>query len=719
MTNSAPRPNTRTPAVHAGTRPRPGAGRPVALALWLCAILGPGAFAQAPPGNQGPAWWNDDWSCRKMVTLTPVRDRPGDNEATLSFSTLGNLREDGADIRVVDESGQEIPHTLLSMGFEDHAEIAFRATAPTGKYWVYFGNPRASAKDAPPMHGGLVLEVRELGAGRCNTYEECRRLVSDSPVVLGRGLVRSPQQGFNPFGRGTHYLALFQGWLDCPEDGEYEFATNSWDGSFLCVDGAPVAQFPGWHGPDGGNAAHAGKITLTRGPHRFEYLNAISNRGQGCAAGWRRPSAQRVEPIPSWAFLGGLVGQVARLERRGERRAADFEWRIQSDLGTDDREVTAVQFRDAGTGADARSAKYEWDFGDGVTGTGRNPLHVYLENTVYPVRLTVKEADGAASSVTMKVRVRMQTAQGVDGYERRLREYVEAVKAYPKAQLSPRANLFLGYLHYEAGDAPEAIAAWRYLFDRRPALDDRQVQDGLFLLAELYRDDAEDPDRALEVWHYLAENCKDDAFRVKAKVRSAELLLSVKGEVDAAERAIGAVLAKYKGVKSDYLRLAHIVLGDVHLARGNREKAGAEFELAQNRAPFKVAYGDIRIQEGDHAVAFAEYMERKDFTAARDEIRALEWSLPLEKLTGEPTLMRAELALAQRRFERAARELERLPSLNPSSNRLPEGLLMLGQCQSELGRTDQARATFQRVIEAFPYSIERKEAEQRLAALGR
>ena len=60
-----------------------------------------------------------------------------------------------------------------------------------------------------------------------------------------------------------------------------------------------------------------------------------------------------------------------------------------------DQLVTAslVQFDGSASGdQDDSIAKYEWDFGDGGTGTGPKPTHVYTKPGTYTVRLTVTDA---------------------------------------------------------------------------------------------------------------------------------------------------------------------------------------------------------------------------------------------------------------------------------------------------------------------------------------
>jgi len=75
----------------------------------------------------------------------------------------------------------------------------------------------------------------------------------------------------------------------------------------------------------------------------------------------------------------------------------------------DDQWVTAsaVQFDASGSSdADDQIETYEWDFGDGTTGTGVAPSHVYRKPGTYIVRLTVTDASGTlrnSSSDTMQV----------------------------------------------------------------------------------------------------------------------------------------------------------------------------------------------------------------------------------------------------------------------------------------------------------------------------
>lgn len=70
--------------------------------------------------------------------------------------------------------------------------------------------------------------------------------------------------------------------------------------------------------------------------------------------------------------------------------------------------------------ADGAIATYQWDFGTGVTGSGRTAEHTYAESAAYVVSLTVTDDDGAEASTTEDLVVNFPptariTAAPVDG----------------------------------------------------------------------------------------------------------------------------------------------------------------------------------------------------------------------------------------------------------------------------------------------------------------
>lgn len=58
-----------------------------------------------------------------------------------------------------------------------------------------------------------------------------------------------------------------------------------------------------------------------------------------------------------------------------------------------------VQFTDASTPGDAPIGLWQWDFGDGASGSGQNPLHRYETPGVYSPRLHVETQYGQSTYV--------------------------------------------------------------------------------------------------------------------------------------------------------------------------------------------------------------------------------------------------------------------------------------------------------------------------------
>ena len=84
-------------------------------------------------------------------------------------------------------------------------------------------------------------------------------------------------------GYSDYFRQRFLGYIFCPEEGTYNFRTDSDDGSVVGVDGVQVA-----HSKASGNNQQ--DVTLTRGYHRLEYYHVEQSGSQNWYLYWKTPS---------------------------------------------------------------------------------------------------------------------------------------------------------------------------------------------------------------------------------------------------------------------------------------------------------------------------------------------------------------------------------------------------------------------------------------------
>ncbi len=648
---------------------------------------------EKPPAENPDRWWNDAWSHRRTLTVESVFHgaKPRD-VAVAEVPTRGLVRPDGNDLRVFGPDGKEVLAQVLACGLEDRALVAFAAPA-SGAYRLYFGNPKATAPRRADLRVGLVLESRARGPGDPVDWPAMQQILQKSPQVQGRWLRPTIALGYNPLGSWDNGIFNFTGWLECPADGAYVFATNSLDASFLLIDGRLVASWPGWHGPQGGEAGgHQGKVDLKKGLHRIDYVNAFRGHG-ACTVGWQKPGDPRIVPIPADAFAGHFVARFGPAETR-DGPVPDFYWYFEDDLGYEGRPATSVQFRPFSRAKEAR-----WAFGDGVTAAEEAPLHLYLEAGTYPVTMTL-----GGASVTQRVAVRPTRGHLGRRYEQRIEAYAKRIADYPTDGLSQAALLEMGQICHEARRFDGAIRAFRAAAARiKPGRERDPGESWYYRLFELYRDDGKFED-ALWVCDRLLLTPYNEGHVARALYLKATVLYDDRDDAAGAEACLKEILTMGAAAKSDYVRLAFIRSGEMALVRGDREAARKILEDAETNPVWKRWSGDFEVSEGAHAINFEEYLRQKEYEAALKEVDSWEWRKPTEILDGMPRHLRGRTYLARGWHDRALREFGRALAAGPKSPFADEVLFLKGSALEGLKRPADARACYDSIVRQFPES---------------
>ena len=115
--------------------------------------------------------------------------------------------------------------------------------------------------------------------------------VLSSPVV-SKGTMPVPSISGAP--DADHFGYVFTGYLDIPEDGLWEFALRSDDGSILEIDGRLAVNNDGSHS----DYTATGQIALFAGFHHFRLVYLEDYEGQVLGWSWKSPSSDKFEDIP-------------------------------------------------------------------------------------------------------------------------------------------------------------------------------------------------------------------------------------------------------------------------------------------------------------------------------------------------------------------------------------------------------------------------------------
>ncbi len=216
---------------------------------------------------------------------------------------------------------------------------------------------------------------------------------SRTPRWIPELCYRRENAGGRRRGRDRGKVSVLRCHVMCPDNGVYGFAASATHTAFVSVDGVLAARSVGRAGQYGWSLGKG--IELSRGPHLVEVYGFFFRAGDQARAGWRLPGAKEVSPIPRSALLPAKKASLIRVETRGSRLNAGFEFTTQNAYAFrgNDAVFTPVRFKDRSTGQRRGKVSYKWEFGDGNRGVGSSCEHVYVSNLAYNVTLTVSYGD--------------------------------------------------------------------------------------------------------------------------------------------------------------------------------------------------------------------------------------------------------------------------------------------------------------------------------------
>jgi PKD domain len=345
-------------------------------------------------------WFDRHWQFRRALDVNwDAANADGHELATAEFYTAGHMADGGADLRVTGQDGKLLPSHVLMVGPGDFARMVFALEPGQTKYFVYFGNPNPP----PPPEGmgdvqylcGLLFQMRTWPGGQdFNSAEDCYQAWDSASDMVGQTMIDQPFYGLEPFGPHSRCVCKTSGSLVVPIDGDYEFAGAAVDRGGLFIDGRPVLFIP--NAP--GDIRHNTLVNLSRGRHNFALYTVYFGDHGAFSIGWRRPDMDKVEVMPRPPF--GILdhARAGQLEELNHPLVADFDAENEAECLVAGKYSIRYQF--TAHMSDSSNAHFDWDFGDGVSASGRDVEHVFVRPGVYPVRVHTRIFSNQDTQIT-------------------------------------------------------------------------------------------------------------------------------------------------------------------------------------------------------------------------------------------------------------------------------------------------------------------------------
>lgn len=425
----------------------------------------------APSARAADAWFDRAWQFRRPVKVIWDDQRATGSElCQVEFFTAGHTLKDAGDVRIATDDGRPIPFELLSVGPGDTARIVFQLVRGKRNYDVYFGNPAPApmSESLPELQyeSGLLMETRVYNGASANNAQQIKAAFDSSTEVLGKIMIERPFIGYNPFGDQDRIISRLSGSIFAPMDGSYTFAQATDDRGALFIDDKPLV-YSQLGPPD---TRYNGTISLTRGRHKFTFYH-INFAGPGwLTVGWKRPDSQEFAPILRDSIGAFFTGTPGPLEEFRKPMTADFSLAYKGEFFFADRYLHRYEF----TAADIRPrAVYQWDFGDGQTAQGEKVNHVYLDDGIYPIRLTMT-IGGNSDEQTTRMMVRRDFEHITNPPSDSAQDQSTVVSSYNLAKISAAQLPVALELHLRAKnlDAAARVAHELAIRPKHPRIND-------------------------------------------------------------------------------------------------------------------------------------------------------------------------------------------------------------------------------------------------------
>lgn len=665
---------------------------------------------EQPPTD--PPAWLAPFRLRYTLHIPGNRAKSSATSIIAELPTGGRLRPDAADVAVQTAEGERLSVSVLSHDPRGNTVIQFPRRGDSPWYWVYAVAGAAQVPAAPraantgPLPEGVTVEVRRWAGDDLADWGAVREGLSRSDNVMGNAVVADVVQNCNPARPNDprQFAASYRGFLQIPADGVYRFFLNAEDAAFLFIDGFKVTERVGNNTRVTGAIAVRSigdDVELKAGVHPFEVHHVMGNNPTAigyCALMWVPPAAKNWAFVPHTAFARADYARVAAIDEVQNRPAAQFMYGIDDTLRSGDGGlVYLVQFAASGPGSD--DAALSWNFGDGTTGQGSRPRHVYFNSGDYevtlqsgdlpPYRMNVHVWPAPLNTSPLSLSAALESLSASDWQTfdvERLQRMFEFLRVCEQPRRWPLLS----------------AVAERLL--SQPSLDLKQK-----LVIYTTRMEA-----------LAHEGRADEAIALGDKVlgefgRVPSLLLGVKlaiahvyhrhlKQLDRAAAQYEAIVNEHRRVEHPDVRMAAIRWGDLHAEAGNLSRAGECYRLAKalGGQAFEGSSLTAAVTRGGLLRTAEQKLRADDIQQTRQLLERIELNYPEEKLEGMYRVLRADADRRTGHYEEALRNYEILLKLTQWSGFHDRALHGLADTYFRLGDLPRAVQWLDSLEKTYP-----------------
>ncbi len=223
---------------------------------------------------------------------------------------------------------------------------------------------------------------------------------------------------------------------------------------------------------------------------------------------------------------------------------------------------------------------------------------------------------------------------------------------------------------------------------------------------------------AFQIWRGAAQRISADRPKAECEIAAADVAVNDLLQTAAAKTLLEAAAQRLGRSDADSVAaMWHGVRGDCCAAMGDGREARRQYGEAERIVGPAQSFAQRTARLGAHARSTEEFIKRKQYARAAEELDAWRRHYPMENCDGYLTLLVARYWFGRGKYALAIAQAERLQAVNADSPYMDQLLWIAAEGELRLGRKDRAMATFHALVKDYPGSPLAPRAKEKTEAL--